>query len=93
MKFKPFKSTPVILAVSVLTLVCFVRLLQLDFFERLERMTYDLRVRTALCFPAPAATNLAFISIEDSSIAAVQSGKLCYHFGLYWPRQVYGRLV
>jgi class 3 adenylate cyclase/CHASE2 domain-containing sensor protein len=34
----------------------------------------------------------------DSSIAAVQSGKvngkkLGYHFGLYWPRQIYGRLV
>ncbi len=61
-------------------------------------MTYDLRMRAAQHFPAPAATNLAFVSIEDSSIAAVQSGrvngeKLGYHFGLYWPRQVYGRLV
>ncbi len=98
MKFKPFKRTPVILAVFVLALVCGIRLLQLDFFERLERLTYDLRVRTALHFPAPAATNLAFVSIEDSSIAAVQRGKvngekLGYHFGLYWPRQVYGRLV
>lgn len=93
MKFKPFKRAPVILAVSVLALVCGVRLLRLDFFERLERMTYDLRVRAALHFPAPAATNLAFISIEESSITAVRSGKLGYHFGLYWPRQVYGRLV
>jgi adenylate cyclase len=73
--------------------VCGVRLLRLDFFERLERMTYDLRVRTAQKFPAPAAINLAFISIEESSITAVRSGKLGYHFGLYWPRQVYGRLV
>jgi class 3 adenylate cyclase len=56
-------------------------------------MTYDLRVRTAQKFPAPAAINLAFISIEESSITAVRSGKLGYHFGLYWPRQVYGRLV
>ncbi len=56
-------------------------------------MTYDLRVRTAAHFPTPAATNLAFVSIEDSSVAAVQGGKLGYHFGLYWPRQVYGRLV
>jgi class 3 adenylate cyclase/CHASE2 domain-containing sensor protein len=97
-KFKPFKRAPVQLAVFVLTLVCGARLLQLDFFERLERMTYDLRVRAALHFPAPVATNLAFVSIMDSSIAAVQSGKvngkkLGYHFGLYWPRQVYGRLV
>ncbi|MGA2240623.1 MAG: adenylate/guanylate cyclase domain-containing protein [Verrucomicrobiota bacterium] len=93
MKFKPFKRTPVILAVLVLALVCGVRLLRLDFFERLERMTYDLRARAALHFPAPAATNLAFISVEESSIAAVKSGKLGYRYGLYWPRQVYGRLV
>ena len=71
MKFKPLKRAPVILAVFVLALVCGVRLLHLDFFDRLERMTYDLRVRTALHFPAPAATNLAFVSMEDSSIAAV----------------------
>jgi class 3 adenylate cyclase/CHASE2 domain-containing sensor protein len=92
-KFKPLKRTPVLLAVLVLVFVCGVRLLHLDFFDRLERITYDLRVRAALHFPAPAATNLAFVSMEDSSIAAVQSGALGYKFGLYWPRQVYGRLV
>ena len=93
MKLKPFKRAPVILTVSVLVFVCGVRLLRLDFFERLERMTYDLRARAALHFPAPAATNLAFVSMEESSIAAVKSGKLGYRYGLYWPRQVYGRLV
>jgi len=92
-KFKPLKRTPVLLAVLVLLLVCCVRLLRLDFFDRLERITYDLRVRTALRFPAPVATNLAFVTMEDSSIAAVKSGALGYKFGLYWPRQVYGRLV
>jgi class 3 adenylate cyclase/CHASE2 domain-containing sensor protein len=92
-KLKPFKRTPVILAVFVLALVCGVRLLRLDFFERLERMTYDLRARAALHFPAPAATNLAFVSMEESSIAAVKNGELGYRYGLYWPRQVYGRLV
>jgi CHASE2 domain-containing sensor protein len=100
-KLKPFKRAPVILAVAVLAFVCGLRLLQLDFFERLERITYDLRARMALHFPAPAATNLAFVSMEESSIAAVKSGKinnddnkkLGYKFGLYWPRQVYGRLV
>lgn len=93
MKFKPFKRAPVILAVFVLALVCGVRLLRLDFFERLERMTYDLRVRAALHFPAPAATNLAFVSMEDSSIAAIRHGLLGRPYGLYWPRQVYGRLI
>ena len=56
-------------------------------------MTYDLRVKAALHFPAPVATNLAFVSIEESGIDAVQSGQLGYQFGLLWPRQVYGRLV
>ena len=98
MKFKPLKRAPVILAVFVLVLVCGIRLLHLDFFDRLERITYDLRARAALHFPAPAATNLAFVAMEDSSIAAVNAGKvnglkLGYHSGLYWQRQVYGRLV
>ncbi len=93
MKFKPLKPAPVVLAVAVLALVCGVRLLHWDFPERLERMTYDMRVRAAQKFPAPAATNLAFVSMEESSITAVKSGKLGYSYGLYWPRQVYGRLV
>ena len=92
-KLKPIKRTPVILAVAVLVLVCGLRLLRLDFFERLERMTYDLRAKTALHYSAPVATNLAFVAIEDSSIAAVQNGALGFRFGLSWPRQVYGRLV
>ena len=56
-------------------------------------MTYDLRAKTALHFPAPAATNLAFVAIEDSSIDAVLNGQVGLHFGLLWPRQVYGRLL
>ena len=93
MQFKPIQRTPVLLAVAILLCVCVVRLLRLDFFDRLERVTYDLRAQTALHFPAPVATNLAFVAIEDSSITAVQSGRLGYRYGLYWPRQVYGRLV
>ena len=93
MQFKPIQRTPALLAVAILLCVCVVRLLRLDFFERLEGITYDLRARTALHFPAPVATNLAFVAIQDSSIAAVLSGRLGYRFGLKWPRQVYGRLV
>ena len=78
---------------AILLCVCVVRLLQPDFLERYEAVTYDLRARTALHFPAPVATNLAFVAIEDSSIATVQSGRLGYRYGLKWPRQVYGRLV
>ena len=93
MTFKPARHAPVIVAVAVIAFVCLLRLLQLDFFERLERMTYDLRSKSALRFPAPAATNLAFVSIEESSVDAVLNGKVGLHFGLLWPRQVYGRLV
>ena len=93
MKINPLKRAPVTLAVIVLAVVCGARLLHLDIFERLERITYDLRVRTALYFPIPAATNLAFVSMEDSSIAAIRHGLLGRPYGLYWPRHVYGRLV
>ena len=93
MKLKPLKRTPVIIAIAVLAFVCGVRVLRFDFLDRMERITYDLRVRAARKFSAPIATNLAFVSLEESSIAAVQSGRLGYRYGLYWPRQVYGRLV
>jgi len=92
-KLKPFKRAPLILALAVLVVVCGLQLARLDFFERLEWMTYDLRAKTALHFPAPAATNLAFVSIEESGIEAVKNGRVGFHFGLYWPREVYGRLV
>ncbi len=93
MKFKRLKRTPLLLALSVLALVCGGWWLHLDFPERLERLTYDLRVRGAQKFPAPAATNLAFVAMEDSSIAALRRGLLGQPYGLYWPRHVYGRVV
>jgi class 3 adenylate cyclase/CHASE2 domain-containing sensor protein len=93
-QFKRLKHAPVLLALIVLALICGVRLWNPDFADRLECMTYDVRVRMAQKFPTPAATNLAFVSMEDSSIAAIRHGLLGKPgFGLYWPRQVYGRLV
>jgi class 3 adenylate cyclase/CHASE2 domain-containing sensor protein len=97
-QFKRPKRVPLILALTVLALVCVIRYWNPEFFEGLEYKTYDLRVRAAQKFPAPVASNLAFVAMEDSSIAAVNSGwvdgqKLGYHSGLYWQRQVYGRLV
>ena len=93
MTFKPSRHAPLIVAVAVITLVCGLRLWHLEFFERLEHMTYDLRAKAALDFPAPVATNLAFVSIEDSSVKAVLNGDVGLRFGLLWPREVYGRLV
>jgi len=100
MKLRPLKRTPVVLALAVLVVVCLVRILSPKLFpngdlvERMERITYDLRARAALHFPAPAATNLAFVAMEDNTIDAVKNDRfLDYHYGLYWPRLVYGRLV
>lgn len=92
------KRAPLILAGLVLAVVCSLRFANPDFFDRAERMTYDLRVRQALNHPVPVATNFAFVSLEDSSIAAVNQGKvgnlkLGYSSGLYWQRHIYGRLV
>jgi class 3 adenylate cyclase/CHASE2 domain-containing sensor protein len=99
-KLQPLKRTPVLLALTVLGVVCLVRVLTPvyfphgDFLERMERITFDLRARAALQFPAPAATNLAFVAMEDSTIDAIKNDRfLNYHYGLYWPRLVYGRLL
>ena len=101
MKFKPVKLAPALIAVGVILAFCVLRVLRLDLFERMERITYDWRVRQAMRFPADTATNLAFVYIDDASIAYVKTNHLPksydaeigYRFGLYWPRQVYGRLV
>jgi class 3 adenylate cyclase/CHASE2 domain-containing sensor protein len=97
-QLKQPKRAPLILAAVVLAMVCFVRVWNPDFIDRAERMTYDLRVRHAQKTPSPAGTNFAFVAMEDSSIKAVNRGKvgdldLGYHSGLYWQRQIYGHAV
>ena len=61
--------------------------------RRLEWITFDWRARQAVLHPLPASTNLGFVFISDESIEALKNGTLDYQVGLYWPRQVYGRLV
>jgi len=93
-RFKRLKRGPVALALAVLLLVCVVRLVNPDILDQLECRTYDQRVRIAQKHPAPFATNLAFVAMEDSSIKVIRSGKLLGRpYGLYWPRHVYGRVV
>jgi class 3 adenylate cyclase/CHASE2 domain-containing sensor protein len=87
------KPVPAILAALVIALVCVLRVWNPDLIDRQERATYDLRVRLAQSFPAPVATNLAFVAMEDSTIAAIRNGLLGRPYGLYWPRHVYGRIV
>ena len=94
MKFKPFKRIPAWIALGVIVGVGLVRWLRLDFFERLERMTYDMRARQAVKSALPVANNLGFVFIDEESLHYVKTNRaIGFHFGLYWPRQVYGRLV
>jgi class 3 adenylate cyclase/CHASE2 domain-containing sensor protein len=90
---RPVKLIPVLVALGVIFVVSLASLFRLDFFERLERMTFDMRAREALRFAPVIATNLGFIYIDEESIHRVRDGSLGYRFGLYWPRQVYGRVV
>lgn len=93
MKFRPLHQAPALIAVAVIGLVALTRLARFDFFERLERMTYDWRARLALRHPATVATNLGFVAISDDSIAALNNGSLHFRYGLYWPRHIYGRVL
>ncbi len=93
MKIKRLKGAPVTLAILVLALVPGLRCWNPDFPERLERLTYDLRVRAAQSSPAPTANNLAFVAMDDASISDLRHGLLGQPYGLYWPRHVYGRIV
>ncbi len=93
MKLKSRKHVPGFVAFAVILLVCAVASVRWDFFERLERFTFDLRARAALAWGAPVAPGLGFVSIDEDSVRKVWDGSLGYRFGLYWPRQVYGRLV
>ena len=81
------------LAASVLLFVCCLRLVNPDFLDQLECRTYDLRVRDAQRYPAPVATNLAFVAMANSSIKWIGDGNLGVKYGLYWPRHIYGRVV
>ena len=93
MNLKPAKLAPAIIATGVIVLVCLVRVLDFDYVNRQERITYDWRVKIAQRFPQPAATNLGAVFISDDSIKALNDGSLGYSYGFPWPRHVYGRML
>lgn len=96
MKLKPFKRVPVFIAGGVILIVCLLRILDWPFFQRLEAITYDSRVRAALSFPSPTATNLGFVFINEKSLKLVLENKdnsIGFSAGLNWPRHAYGRLI
>ena len=92
-KLKPFKRVPVVVACGVIMMVGLASWLRLSFFERLERLAFDLRVRAALHFHPAVTTDLGFVFINEESVKRVWNGSLGLHYGLLWPRQVYGRVV
>lgn len=92
MQLKRATSAPVLIAVCVIALACALQLLNVGLFQQLELRTYDARVKLTyqLDHSSPVATNLAFVDINDYSIALVNGGLLGKPYGLYWPRHVYG---
>jgi class 3 adenylate cyclase/CHASE2 domain-containing sensor protein len=90
---KTLKKAPFLIAAGAIGLVCLVQLVRLDFFERLERMTYDLRVRESVNQSSLIVTNLGFVAISEETIRRINDGSLGFRYGLYWPRHVYGRLA
>jgi class 3 adenylate cyclase/CHASE2 domain-containing sensor protein len=92
-KLGNYKLAPLLIAAGVIGLVCLIQAVRHDFLERLERMTYDWRVRQAAHFHPTVATNLGFVSITDESITRVGDASLGFDYGLYWPRHIYGRVI
>ncbi|MBI3413738.1 MAG: adenylate/guanylate cyclase domain-containing protein [Verrucomicrobia bacterium] len=98
MQIKTKQIVAVLLVTVVLALVCLAQALpflfaKFDFFQRLEAITYDWRVRQATRHTATNATNLGFIFMDDNTVEQLSRGLLGESFGLLWPRQIYGRLV
>jgi len=96
---KPSPRIPLLLAGSVIVLLCLLQDLRIDALEQLEARTFDARARLAARFPTPTATNLGFVFISDASIARLKDGSLedaggrKFRYGLYWPRHIYGRVL
>ncbi len=93
MNLRPLKRVPLLLTAAVLGCTIILRLDNADFLIRIENASYDLRTRAALGFNPPVATNFGFVCIDEATIHAVRNGDFGYTYGLYWPRQVYGRVV
>lgn len=91
--FRPPKRIPLLITAAIIGFLLLLRILNPDLIDRIERVTYDWRVRLALPFRPSTADNLGFVFIDEASIQAVHDGAFGYHYGLYWPRQVYGRVV
>ncbi len=95
MKFDSSKTAPALVTLAVVALVALAQALpawlpRLDALQRLEWMTYDWRVRKAFERPAPIATNLAAIFIDNDSLKIFNEK---HRYSWPWPRHLHGRLV
>ncbi|MBU6402052.1 MAG: adenylate/guanylate cyclase domain-containing protein, partial [Verrucomicrobia bacterium] len=94
MKLVSARFVPILIASLVLLLVCLGQALRPEFLQRIEWMTYDWRMREAVRFHPPMATNLfGFVSISDDSLRVISNGTLGFDYGLLWPRSIYGRVI
>ena len=93
MKLNSLKRALISITAGVIGLICLVQLFHFEFFERLEGITYDLRVKEAVTHSPMLATNLGFVSISDETITDLNNRSLGFKYGLYWPRHIYGRVV
>ncbi|MEO6035108.1 MAG: adenylate/guanylate cyclase domain-containing protein [Verrucomicrobiota bacterium] len=95
MNLKFVKPIPVYIGIIIIGLAVFFHSSafkrQFDFFERLEWVTYDKRVKVANRFPRPCATNLAFVKIDEVTVKILSDTN--YNLSWPYPRQVHGRLV
>src|SRR5687767_15554744 len=100
------RSPPVLIALAVIALGLALELAsrkirRFDFLQRIEWITYDWRMRLSAhpqlstLNSEPGPTPFAFVFISDDTIDVFNRGQLGtnFQFGLYWPRQIYGRLV
>lgn len=83
---------------AVLVLVCLLQALPkifpgFDLIPRLERITYDWRVRLAQNFPSPGATNLAAVFIDETTVQWLADGLLGIRTSWPFPRHLHGQIV
>ena len=95
MNLKTVKPIPVLIGALTIGLAVFFHSAifkrHFDIFERLEWVTYDKRVKIANQFPAPCATNLAFVQIEEVTVKILSEAP--YRRNWPYPRHLHGRLV
>jgi class 3 adenylate cyclase/CHASE2 domain-containing sensor protein len=97
---KRVKLAPILICGGVIGLFCLLGALthwfeSFHLFQRLELITYDWRMEQASKFTPVVSDKLGFVSIGDDANAIFAAGKLGtnLHFGLKWPRHVFGYLV